>query len=66
MGWLAEKANASSLQSFIAFAKIEVNPKYNVFDPAGEEEGEFVNEWRLQLNISRAQIESIIEKAENV
>lgn len=62
MGWLAEKTNASSLRSFIAFAKNEVNQKYNVFDPAGEEEGEFVNEWRLRLNISREQIESIIEK----
>ena len=62
MGWLAEKTSASSLRSFIAFAKNEVNPKYNVFDPAGEQEGEFVNEWRLRLNITRAQIESIIEK----
>lgn len=62
MGWLAEMTKPDTLQSFIAFAKREVNPKYNLFDPVGGEEGEFVNQWRLRLNIDRRQIKNIIDK----
>jgi predicted transcriptional regulator of viral defense system len=62
MGILAEMLKPEQLKSFIEFAKKEVNQKYNVFDPAGGEEGEFVNTWRLRLNISREQILSIVNK----
>ena len=62
MGLLAEMVKPEPLKSFIAFAKKEVNPKYNLFDPAGRDEGEFVNTWRLRLNLGREQITSIMNK----
>jgi len=62
MGLLAEMLKPQQLKSFIEFAKKEVNKKYNVFDPAGLDEGEFVNAWRLRLNISREDILNIVSK----
>ncbi len=62
MGLLAEMMKAEQLKSFIDFAKKEVNQKYNLFDPAGKDEGEFVNAWRLRLNIDKEQIRNIINK----
>jgi predicted transcriptional regulator of viral defense system len=62
MGLLAEMLKTHQLKSFIEFAKKEVNKKYNVFDPAGLDEGEFVNAWRLRLNISREDILNIVSK----
>lgn len=62
LGLLAEMLKPDYLKTFIAYAKKEVNPKYNLFDPAGQQEGEFVNTWRLRLNISREQIIEIVNK----
>ncbi len=62
MGLLAEILKKVELKSFIDFAKKQVNPKYNLFDPAGRQEGEFVNTWRLRLNISSEQIIDIVNK----
>lgn len=62
MGILAEILKGEQLKSFIDFAKGQVNQKYNLFDPAGRDEGEFVNTWRLRLNIEMEQIRSIVNK----
>lgn len=62
MGLLAEMFKAEHLKSFIEFARKEVNQKYNLFDPAGRDEGEFVNAWRLRLNIDREHIMNIMNK----
>lgn len=62
IGFLAEILKPEQLKSFIDFAREEVNKKYNLFDPAGQEEGEFVNAWRLRLNISRVDILNIVNK----
>lgn len=62
MGYLAELLEKKGLKNFIRFAKERVNIKYNVFDPAGSDKGEFVNEWRLRLNISREEILDICNK----
>lgn len=62
MGYLAEVLRKHGLQNFIRFAQAQVNEKYNLFDPAGAEEGAFVNDWRLRMNISREQIMEIIHK----
>jgi predicted transcriptional regulator of viral defense system len=56
MGFLAELLDKKGLKNFIRYAKQQINKKYNVFDPAGINNGEFVNEWRLRLNISRDEI----------
>lgn len=62
IGLLAELLKPEQLKSFIEFAKKEVNQKYNLFDPAGQDEGEFVNQWRLRLNITRENILNIVSK----
>lgn len=62
MGLLAEMLKPEALKPFIDFAKKEVNQKYNLFDPAGRDEGEFVNTWRMRLNINREDILNIVNK----
>ncbi len=62
MGFLAELFDKKGLKTFVKYAKQQVNIKYNVFDPAGTDKGEFVNDWRLRLNISREEILDISNK----
>jgi predicted transcriptional regulator of viral defense system len=62
MGFLAELLDKKGLKNFIRYAKQQINKKYNVFDPAGTDNGEFVNDWRLRLNISREEILDICNK----
>ena len=56
MGFLAELLDKQGLKGFISEAKKRVNNRYNLFDPRGEEQGEFVNSWRLRLNMSHERI----------
>lgn len=62
MAYLAELLEKSSLKAFIAFAQGCVNEKYTLFDAFGEEEGLFVNKWKLRMNISKEEILDIINK----
>lgn len=61
MGLMAEMMKPQELNPFIDFAKKEVNLKYNLFDPAGKDEGEFVNSWRLRLNINKDTLEELCQ-----
>lgn len=56
IGFLVELLGVEGMAPFVDFAKQAVNTKYNLFDPQGLEEGEFVPEWRLRLNISRKEL----------
>lgn len=60
IGFLSELFHPKPLKAFIEFAKKKVNQKYNVFDPQGPDEGEFVSEWKLRMNISKKQLVEII------
>lgn len=62
IGFLVEFLNITGLEPFIDFAKKQVNNKYNLFDPQGLDEGEFVSEWRLRLNITREELLDISNK----
>src|SRR5690606_39351209 len=62
IGYLVELLQITGLEPFIDFAKKQVNNRYNLFDPQGLEEGEFVSEWRLRLNISREELLDISNK----
>ena len=62
MGFLAELLKKDDLKPFVVYAKGKINLRYNVFDPLGIEKGEFVNEWRLRLNITREEILDICNK----
>ena len=41
------------------WARKQINPKYNLIDSGGIEEGEFVREWRLRLNVSREDLPNL-------
>jgi predicted transcriptional regulator of viral defense system len=62
MGFLAELFEKKGLKSFVKYAKQQINKKYNVFDPASTDKGEFINDWRLRLNVSREEILDICNK----
>ena len=62
MGYLAELLDKKGLKTFVRFAQHLVNSKYNLFDAQGIEKGEFINEWRLRLNISKEEILDICNK----
>lgn len=62
IGYLAELCNKNELKTFIAFAKNKVNEKYNLFDPTGIEEGEFISRWKLRLNIKEDDIVNIMNR----
>lgn len=62
IGFLVEFLQLAKLETFIDFAKKNVNNRYNVFDPQGLEEGEFVAEWKLRLNISKEELTNIFNK----
>ncbi len=52
MGFLAELLQKKGTNSFIRWAKKQKNLKYNLIDSGGIEEGDFVRDWRLRLNVS--------------
>jgi predicted transcriptional regulator of viral defense system len=59
IGLLSELLEKKDMKAFIKFARQKINQKYNLFDPMGTDKGEFVNKWRLRLNISRDKIRDI-------
>lgn len=62
MGYLAELCRKEQMKSFIKYAESQVNEKYNLFDPAGLEEGEFINKWKLRLNINQKELVNILHE----
>jgi predicted transcriptional regulator of viral defense system len=62
MGFLTEFLDKKGLRSFVKYSRQRVNKRYNLFDPLGIEKGEFINDWRLRLNISRNDISDICNK----
>jgi predicted transcriptional regulator of viral defense system len=53
MGFLAGFLGKSDLASFTTYAKSRVNQRYSLLDTGGPDQGEFVKEWRVRLNVSR-------------
>lgn len=62
MGYLAEFCDKKDMNEFILFAKEQVKDRYNLFDPLGQEEGEFVSDWKLRMNIPLMKLTGIIDK----
>ncbi len=62
LGFLSELFHQTQLNSFIRYAKKQVNKRYNLMDAGGLEEGEFINDWKLRLNVSK---ENLIQMAES-
>ena len=61
MGYLAELLRKEELSDFISFAQKRKNSKYNLFDPGGENTGEFNNRWRLRMNLSKETILDMVD-----
>lgn len=53
LGYLSELFHPDKLQGFITYAKSQVNAKYSLMDAGGLQEGEFVSDWKLRLNVGR-------------
>lgn len=62
MGYLATLFHKEKLQSFINYAKSQINKRYNLIDAGGLEEGKFSSEWKLRLNVSE---ENLLNMAQN-
>jgi len=61
LGYLSELFHPDKLQSFISYAKSQVNTRYSLIDAGGLQEGAFVSDWKLRLNVSK---ESLIQMAQ--
>lgn len=62
IGFLSDFLQKPEFDIFLKYAKQVVNGKYNLFDPIGIDEGEYVNEWKIRLNISKDEISEICNK----
>jgi predicted transcriptional regulator of viral defense system len=62
MGYLAERFRRRDLQGFIRFAKTQVQERYALLDPAGNEEGCFVSSWKLRLNIAEEDLINLVHR----
>lgn len=62
LGLLATILKPKHLSYFIEFARNQVNQRYSLLDPLGSDKGEFVNEWRIRMNITRDEIADITNK----
>lgn len=60
MGFLAEFLGKTDLSSFIKYAKTLLNQRYSLIDASGLDEGEFVKDWRVRLNVSKEALDHII------
>jgi predicted transcriptional regulator of viral defense system len=61
MAYLSVLIKKEGMSSFIDFAKAKVNSKYNLFEPGGEEQGEFIAEWKMRLSMDKQNIFEIIQ-----
>lgn len=62
IAFLTELLGKDKMTRFLKYAATEVNARYVLLDPFGNEAGTFNNKWKLRLNISEEEIQSIIHK----
>lgn len=58
LGYLCELYEKKGMKRFVRYALSKAVNTYVLFEPGGENKGEFVSKWNLRLNISR---ESLLE-----
>ena len=59
---LAELLGKEKFTTFYRYAKSVLNERYSLLDPFGQDQGEFVKDWKIRLNISRENIFDICNK----
>lgn len=62
LAFLAELLQKPKMKRFLSYAKKQVNPRYVLMDPLGEETGIFNSQWKLRLNISAEEIKDMCNK----
>ena len=62
LAFLTGLLEKNKMSRFLKYAEGQVNPRYVLMDPFGEESGVFNNKWKLRLNISEEEIRSICSK----
>ena len=62
LAFLAELLQKPKMKRFLTYAEKQVNPRYVLMDPLGEETGTFNNKWKLRLNISAEEIKDMCNK----
>lgn len=53
LGYLATLFHQDKLRNFINYASTQVNERYSLIDAGGLQQGEFICEWKIRLNISK-------------
>ena len=59
LAFLSEFAEKSKMTRFLDYAKRQVNLRYVLIDPLGDEQGSFNNRWKLRLNIAEEELHGI-------
>ena len=61
MAVIADITGKKGLSAYFKFAKKKVNQKYNLFDPFGQEKGEFNNKWKMRMNLPEEKIKQLTQ-----
>lgn len=62
LGYLASLFHPEKLNAFIEYAKKQVNKRYNLIYPGGNEHGVFNSQWKLRLNVSEKDLIQMSER----
>jgi predicted transcriptional regulator of viral defense system len=62
LAFLTELLQKPKMTRFLKYALGEVNPRYVLIDPFGEETGAFNNKWKLRLNVTEEELLDICNK----
>jgi predicted transcriptional regulator of viral defense system len=62
IAFLAEFLQKPNFDVFLKYAKKIVKERYNLFDPIGLDTGEYINKWKIRMNVSKDEISEICNK----
>ena len=62
LAFLVELFEKNNCRIFLEYAKNELNKKYSLFNPLGEDKGKYYGKWKLRLNMSQEDILEIAGK----
>jgi predicted transcriptional regulator of viral defense system len=62
LAFLTEILEKPKMKRFLKYAEQEVNARYSLMDPFGEEKGGFNTKWKLRLNITEEELLDICNK----
>ncbi len=59
LGYLSELLNKPNMQKFIEYAQANLKDSYSIFEIGGENQGEYIERWKLILNMPEEEIQEI-------